>query len=68
MELRGIKLKMSSSRHPQTDGLSEIMKRIVENYLQYYGSYYQGSWDKLLPGAEFAYISAVSEGLGINPF
>ena len=28
MELCGLKLKMSSNRHPQTDGSSEIMNRI----------------------------------------
>ena len=36
MELCGITLKMSSSSHPQTDGASEIMNRMVENYLRCY--------------------------------
>ncbi len=31
MALCGVKLKMYSSRHPQTDGNSEIMNRMVEN-------------------------------------
>jgi hypothetical protein len=31
MELCGITLKMSTSRHPQTDGSSEIMNRMIEN-------------------------------------
>ncbi len=68
MELCGVKLKMSSSRHPQTDGSSEIMNRMVENYLRCYCNYHQNDWDELLPGAEFAYNSAVSEDLGMTPF
>jgi len=68
MELCGIQLKMSSSRHPQTDGASEIMNRMVENYLRCYCSYHQDDWDELLPAAEFAYNSAVTEDLGMSPF
>ena len=68
MELCGVQLKMSSSRHPQTDGASEIMNRMVENYLRCYCSYHQDDWDELLPAAEFAYNSAVSEDLGMSPF
>jgi len=68
MELFGVKLKMSSSRHPQTDGASEVMNRMVENYLRCYCSYHQDDWDTLLPSAEFAYNSAISADLGSSPF
>ena len=68
MELCGIKLKMSTSRHPQTDGLSEIMNRMVENYIRCYCNYHQNDWDELLPAAEFAYNSAVSEDMSMSPF
>ena len=68
MELLGVQLKMSTSRHPQTDGLSEVMNRMVENYLRCYCNYHQNDWDELLPAAEFAYNSAVSEDLGMSPF
>jgi len=68
MELCGVKLKMSTSRHPQTDGASEVMNRMVENYLRCYCSYHQDDWDELLPSAEFAYNSSVSEDLSISPF
>ncbi len=36
MELCGVKLKMSSSRHPQTDVSSEIMNCMLEKYLRCY--------------------------------
>lgn len=68
MELCGVKLKMSSSRHPQSDGSSEIMNRMIENYLRCYCNYHQDNWDELLPSAEFAYNSSISQDLGMTPF
>lgn len=68
MELSGVQLKMSSSRHPQTDGSSEIMNRMIENYLRCYCNYHQDNWDELLASAEFAYNSSVSEDVGTSPF
>ena len=68
MELSGIKLKMSTSRYPQTDGASEIMNRMIENYLRCYVSYHQDNWDELLASAEFAYNSSITEDLGCSPF
>ena len=63
MEFCGVKLKMSASRHPRTDGTSEIKKRMVENYLRSYCTYHQNDWDELLPGADFA----MSEDLSMSP-
>ena len=68
MKLCGVQLKMSSSRHPQTNGASEIMNRMIENYLRCYCSYHQNDWDELLPAAEFAYNAAVSDDLGVASF
>lgn len=68
MHLCGIKLQMSTSSHPQTDGASEIMNRMAENYLRCYCNYHPNDWDELLPAAPFAYNSAESEDLGMTPF
>ncbi len=68
MGLCGVKLKMYSSRHPQTDGACEIMSRTVEHYDRCYCNYHQDDWDELLPGAEFAYNTAMIEDLGMTPF
>lgn len=64
----GVQLKTSSVRHPQTDGASEVMKRVIENYIRCYCECKQEDWDKLLTAAEFAYNSAVSEDLGMSPY
>ena len=68
MKLCGIRCQMSSSHHPQTDSVSEIMNRMVENYLRCYCSLRQDDWDLLLPAAEFAYNSSESRDLSASPF
>ena len=68
MKLCDIRCQMASSHHPQTDGLSEVMNRMVKNYLRCFCSLRQTDWDKLLPAAEFAYNSAESEDLSLSPF
>lgn len=68
MSLCGVKRQMSSTHHPQTDGASEVMNRMVENYLRCYCSLRQDDWDEFLPSAEFAYNSARSEELQATPF
>ena len=67
-ELCDVKLKMSTSHHPQTDGSSEVMNQMVENYLRCYCSKDQDNWNSLLTSAEFAYNSAVSTDLGVSSF
>lgn len=68
MGLCGIKLKISTSRHPQTDGATEVMNRMIGNYLRCYCSFNQSDWDDLLTTAEFSYNSAVVESMGMLPF
>lgn len=68
MEFCEVKLKMSSSRNPQTDGYSEIMNRMVQNYQRCYCDYHQIDWDELLLEAEFVYNSAISEDFGMSAF
>ena len=68
LSLCGIKSQMSTSHHPQTDGASEVMSRMVENYLRCYCSVKQNDWDEFLPAAEFAYNSSETQDLGASPF
>lgn len=67
MERSEIKLKMSSSRHPKTDGTPATINRMVENYIYGYISCHQDDWDKLLPGAEFACNSSTPHDIFISP-
>ncbi|KAH0607133.1 uncharacterized protein H6S33_003121 [Morchella sextelata] len=68
MSLLNVKLKMSTSFHPQTDGQTERVNQTLEHYLRSYCSYQQDDWAELLPLAEYAYNSAVSESTKVSAF
>jgi transposase InsO family protein len=63
-----IKRRMSTAFHPQTDGQTEILNRILENYLRCYTDLEQMNWAKLLSSAEFAYNNSRSSSTKITPF
>ena len=68
MALIGVKRKMSTSFHPQTDGQTERINQTLKAYLRCYINYQQNNWVDLLPMAQYAYNSAESEGTGYTPF
>lgn len=68
MDLCGIKLRIASSRHTQTDGSTEIMNRMAANYLRCYCSYQQDDWENFSSSAESAYNSSRNESLQMTPF
>lgn len=68
MKLFGINSRMSTSHHPQTDGTSEVINRMLENYLTFYCTLQQVDCATHLPAAEFAYNSSVSEEMRMTPF
>ena len=49
LELLGIKANRSSALHPQTDGQTERMNSVLEQYLRMYCDYQQSDWASLLP-------------------
>jgi hypothetical protein len=66
-DLLGIKHKMSTSYHPQTDGQTERTNQTIEQYLRCYVNYQQDNWVELLPMAQFAFNNNASV-TGISPF
>jgi hypothetical protein len=50
----GTSLKMSTAFHPQSDGQTERMNRVLEDMMRNYVDPAQDDWDMLLPMAEFA--------------
>ena len=63
-----VKRRMSTAFHAQTDGQTEILNRIVENYLRAFTNLEQMNWAKLLPTAAFAYNNSMNHTLRMSPF
>lgn len=67
-ERLGVTLKHSSAFHPQTDGQTERINSVLEQYLRAFVNFHQDDWMKWLPLAEFASNNTVSETTGCSPF
>lgn len=67
-ENMGAESRMSSSYHPQTDGQTERVNRVLEDMLRHFVAPEQTNWDVLLPCAEFAYNNAKHVSSGSTPF
>ena len=61
-------LRLSTAFHPQTDGQSEVMMRVLENFLWPYVEVHPHTWSKSLSLAEFAANNAVNASTGFSPF
>jgi len=49
--------------YPQTDGQTERLNQILEQYLWHYVNYAQNNWLELLPIAQFAYNATPQKGI-----
>lgn len=66
--LVGIRLRMSSAYHPQTDGATERANRTIGHMLRSCISSNQRDWVGRLPAIEFAINLSRSETTGYAPF
>ncbi|GMK57154.1 hypothetical protein CspeluHIS016_0309940 [Cutaneotrichosporon spelunceum] len=64
----GIKLLMSTSFHPQTDGQSERQIRTLKEALRHFVNTRQNNWSELLPLLEIAFNNSVQASTGRTPF
>ena len=64
----GTKLNLSTAGHPQTDGQTERLNQMIEQYLRMYVNEEQNDWVEYLPMAQFAHNSAKSSTTGFSPF
>jgi len=67
-QLLGIKANLSTAYHPETDGQTERVNQILEQYLRVYINYQQDDWANLLPLAEFAYNNTSHSATMVTPF
>ena len=64
----GIKRRLSTAFHPQTDGQTERQNSTMEAYLRAFVNFEQNDWVRLLPMAEFAYNNAKNASTGHTSF
>lgn len=64
----GVRQRLSSAYHPQTDGQTERMNRVLEEMLRHYVAGDHADWDKHLWAAEFAVNNSYSESIRTTPF
>jgi transposase InsO family protein len=66
--LFGTKVNLSTAFHPQSDGQTERVNQVLEQYLRCTVRYRQDDWADLLPMAEFAYNNAEHASTKMSPF
>jgi transposase InsO family protein len=64
----GVEPRLSTAFHPQTDGQTERINAVMEQYLRSYVNYLQDDWSEWLPLAEFASNNHTSETTAVSPF
>jgi len=64
----GIKQKLSTAFHPQTDGESERVNQEIEQYLRICGNFQQDDWAALLPIIEFVHNVRPHRSMHKSPF
>ena len=68
MLLTGIKTKMSTTYHPQTDGASERTNKTVEQCLRFHVERNQKGWKRALPRVRFQMMNTVNKSTKFTPF
>jgi len=64
----GIKMKLSTVFHPQTDGQMERMNQELEQYLRFFIEHRQKDWPEWLAAAEFAVNNKVHMATKVSSF
>ena len=67
-QMLGIKTKLSTAFHPQTDGQTERMNQELEQYLRFFIEHRQKDWPEWLAMAEFAVNNKVHTATKVLPF
>ena len=67
-KLTGVKLKLSTAYHPQTDGASERTNKTVNKCLRYYVDRNQTGWVQALPLIRFNIMNSINKSTGFSAF
>ena len=61
-------LVLASAFHPRTDGQTERLNSVLEQYLRMFCDYQQTDWASLFPSAEFSYNNSKHSATSLTPF
>lgn len=67
-KILGIRIRLSSAEHPQTDGQTEIMNQYLDQRLRPFVNHFQDNWSELLPAMDYAQAILPHESTGMAPF
>ena len=67
-KILGIKQKLSTADHAQTDGNTEIYNQYLNQRLIPFLNHHQDNWGELLPAMDFAQAILEHESLGMSPW
>ena len=68
LKLCEIHSNLSTAYHPQSDGQTERVNQVLEQYLHIFCDYQQDNWADLLPLAEFAHNNTKHTSTQVSPF
>ena len=66
--LTGVKIKMSTAYHPETDGASERSNKTVIQAIRFHVERNQKGWARALPRIRFNIMNTVNKSTGFSPF
>lgn len=64
----GVRIKLSTAYHKQTDGQTEIMNKYIDQRLRPFVNYYQDNWSELIPLIDRAQVSLPHASIGMSPY
>lgn len=67
-KLTGVKFKMSTAYHPETDGSSERSNKTINQMLRYHVRRNQKGWVRALPRIRFQIMNTVNSSTGFSGF
>ena len=64
----GVKIKLSTAYHKETDGQTEIMNRYIDQRLRPFVTFYQDNWSELIPLIDRAQMTLPHSSIGMAPY
>jgi hypothetical protein len=62
------KITKSTAFHPQTNGQTKVVNRMIVYILRMYNSKHPRTWDEILPYVQHSYNRSLHNYIGHNPF